>query len=130
MRKYVEGLLKIIFLHFVYLAKKDLPTVNVELPETGIVKGKAGGDLELNFDVPEDANLTFFKNGKELDMGRAVVTRMGRSSLFFMGDLRKSDSGKYTVEVENDGGKITKEFQLDIPGKDYNISLHFLLVLI
>ena len=52
-----------------------------------------------------------------MDMGRAVVTRMGRRHLFFMGDLKKSDSGKYSVEVENDGGKISKDFELDIKGK-------------
>ena len=101
---------------FIIASKKDLPTVNVDLPESGVVKGKEGGDFELNFDVPEDAELSFFKNGKELDMGRAVATRMGRSYLFFMGDLRNSDSGKYTVEVENEGGKITKEFEIDVIG--------------
>lgn len=95
----------------------DVPTVKVDLPKDGIAKPKEGEDLELKFDVPEDAELTFFKNGKELDMGRAVVTRMGKSSLFFMGDMRPRDSGKYTVEVENDGGKTTKEFEIDVKGK-------------
>ena len=102
----------VLFLSFI-----DIPTVKVDLPRDGIAKCKEGQDLELKFDVPEDANLTFFKNGKELDMGRAVVTRMGRSNLFFMGDLRNSDSGKYTVEVENDGGKITKDFEIDVKGR-------------
>lgn len=104
-------------MHFLNIsARKDLPTVHVDLPETGVVQGKAGGDFELKFDVPEDAELTFFKDGKELDMGRPVNTRMGRSHLFFLGDLRKKDSGKYKVEIENEGGKVTKEFELDIPG--------------
>ncbi|XP_066917491.1 muscle M-line assembly protein unc-89-like [Clytia hemisphaerica] len=94
----------------------DVPTVDVDLPESGIIKGKAGKDLEIPFDnIPEDADVTFFKNGKEMDMGRAVNTRMGRRHLFFMGDLKKKDSGKYSVEIETDGGKVTKEFEISVP---------------
>ena len=55
-----------------------------------------------------------------MDMGRAVVTRMGRRHLFFMGDLKRKDSGKYSVEVKTEGGKITKEFELEIPGNSFS----------
>ena len=51
-----------------------------------------------------------------MDMGRAVLTRMGRRHLFLMGDLKKKDSGKYSVEIETDGGKVTKEFEISVPG--------------
>ena len=46
----------------------DKPSVRVDLPDNGIIRGKAGEDFELPFDnIPEDADVTFFKNGKEME---------------------------------------------------------------
>lgn len=93
--------------------------MNVDLPEDGVIIGKEDEDFKLNFDdIPEDCDVTFFKGRKNIeDMGRAVVTKMGRTHYFFIGGLALSDSGKYRVEIENEGGKIEKEFKIDVKGK-------------
>lgn len=99
------------------------PTVNVDIPEDGVIVGKENEDFKLNFDdIPEDCDVTFFKGRKNIEeMGRAVVTKMGRTHYFFIGGLALSDSGRYRVEIENEGGKIEKEFKIDVKG---NFSLN------
>lgn len=99
----------------------------MRLPRDGIVKAKEGDPFELKFEVSEDAEATFYKDGKKCDdMGRAVITRMGRSYRFYFPELEKSDSGKYTVEIESEGGKIEKEFQIDVAGKVKDPALKFI----
>ena len=92
----------------------------MRLPRDGVVKGNEGDPFELKFEVSEDAEAIFFKDGKRLhddDMGRAVVTRMGRTYRFFIPELDLSDSGKYSVEIESEGGKINKDFEIDVTGE-------------
>lgn len=71
----------------------------------------------MKFEVSKDSQASFYKDGKKCDdMGRAVITRMGRSYRFYFPELEKSDSGNYTVEIEGKGGKIEKEFKIDVAG--------------
>lgn len=95
--------------------------MKVDLPEDGTVTCKENEDLELKFeDIPEDADVSFFFGRKNVeDMGRSVITRMGRTHIFFIGGLNTSDSGKYRVEIENEGGKIEKEFKIDVKGNKF-----------
>ena len=71
----------------------------------------------MKFEVSDEAEAFFFKDGKKMDdMGRAVITRMGRTYRFYFPEVQKQDSGKYTVEIESEGGKIKKEFEIQVTG--------------
>lgn len=95
--------------------------MNVDLPEDGVIIGKENEDFKLNFDnIPEDCDVTFYKGRKNIEeTGRAVVTKLGRTHCFFIGGLALSDSGKYLAVIEDEGGKIEKEFKIDVKGNFY-----------
>ena len=102
--------------------KKNGPMIKIDLPEE--VECEVGGEFELKFEVDGDPSpeVFFFKNEQPIDEnekrnGRPVVTRMGRTYLFFLPDLKESDSGTYVIEAENSSGLVEKEFQLKVNGK-------------
>ena len=109
---------------------KDLPTIKVKLPRDGIIEVKEGEPFELNFDLSsEDCEASFFKGDQRIkdDMGRAVVTRMGRRFRFFIPETNESDSGCYTMEVESAAGVVTKNFQINVSGKNSSCNVYCFL---
>ena len=101
--------------------QKNGPMIKIDLPEQ--VDFKVGETFELKFDVEGDPSpeVFFFKNEKAISEdeerdGRPVITKMGRTYLFFLADLKESDSGTYVIEAENSSGLVEKEFQLNVTG--------------
>ena len=109
---------------FLYAAKpKALPTVNVKLPKDGIVNIKEGEAFELNFEVSDDSEAIFYKGDNRIDdMGRAVVTRMGRTFRFYIPEVKESDSGQYIMEVQGESGITNKSFKIKVQGMLYGLT--------
>ena len=102
--------------------EKNGPMINIDLPEE--VECQKGGEFELKFDVEGDPSpeVFIYKDEKSIDRNekrncRPVVTRMGRTYLFFLADLKESDSGTYVIEAENSSGLVEKEFQMKVTGE-------------
>ena len=102
--------------------EKNGPMIKIDLPKE--IECQEGGEFEVKFDVEGDPSpeVFFYKNEQPIDEnekrdGRPVVTRMGRTYLFFLADLKQSDSGTYVIEAENSSGLVEKEFQLIVNGE-------------
>ena len=92
--------------------------MKVNLPKDGLIEAKEGDPFELKFDVSDDSEAIFYKGDNRIDdMGRAVVTRMGRTYRFYIPELKESDTGSYVMEVAGESGMVNKQFKIKVAGR-------------
>lgn len=63
--------------------------------------------------------MNFYKGDQRIndDMGRCVITRMGRRYRIFIPEVNESDTGSYTIEVKDESAIVKKQFKINVEGE-------------